>query len=966
MTPPPSNPASSSQHPNQRFRRPATPPPLEIDDVASIVDEIIPYSFQMRHQSLPTHTGLSLDDSNTGGDRSTAKDFTRPQSPAVLSMDDAATSSSGSSLAPSQHTPMTKRQHALHELLSSERAYASDLALIREVHIPLALGQHVPLSNIPISIPPPLSSSSSSRTVSMSSDSSSASIDPPMTQEDARIIFSNIPELAMFSDQLCEGLEDALGSALEGGEGEDRVGALFLDIIPELEKPYKYYINRHPTALAHLQALPQTPALAAYLQRTQSIASSLSHAWDLASLLIKPVQRLLKYSLLLAAIIDETSDAHGDKENLKLARVKMEEVARNVNEGRRRAEVVKEVLTAKKSLKSVNVGVAASVNLTKMKSISRGHGRGAKEENGEAALVAEMQAELKRIDVFTQQFAKNVVEWAKMTTNVVLALRTWALKFGRVIGLSEEAGSEAFDAFLMLVEKQLVPLCHMLEAEVNEHLLREIAHLLKTMTQPLKLLESMNEQEPFHYHLLNMNVSAKNRPPPSLLAASTNYLALRGQLAAELPTYLTLFHKGLAALVVRLTRIQTAFWNATRERWAELWEMLRVEGEMNAGHEETLTVWHMRWSNIDQKLATLNITQRRKLYVEPPPRYTVAPHYGYAADSARSPQGRGARAPSVLNALSSLEPVHVVGPYIVSSPQALAPRGRPRGNSDAASAAPAFSRKMSVRRKGSEENMVPSVKSTNTVRKGSVGFMEFMTGGPRHKSPGREQQQAPMPRTKSMPLPPQERVVSYRSSASSKTLVDGDTSTLRYSQEMPILEDDLRGRAPSKPPSLRRKSATESIRPNSSSSSTRQRSVSKSARSSATSFFDDFDAPFPPPLPPQHRDQERERERGRDRERDQPRHRDSWVSKRTKYMCKVVHACQPPATVSYYSFPFFTLVKGGKLQVLHEAGHPSLHPKLPLYVDDGEDCLLLCRDKQGDVGWALASFLAPIEEMVFS
>ena len=34
----------------------------------------------------------------------------------------------------------TKRYHALHELLSSERAYASDLALIREVHIPLALG----------------------------------------------------------------------------------------------------------------------------------------------------------------------------------------------------------------------------------------------------------------------------------------------------------------------------------------------------------------------------------------------------------------------------------------------------------------------------------------------------------------------------------------------------------------------------------------------------------------------------------------------------------------------------------------------------------------------------------------------------------------------------------------------------------------------------------------------------------
>jgi hypothetical protein len=88
--------------------------------------------------------------------------------------------------------------------------------------------------------------------------------------------------------------------------------------------------------------------------------------------------------------------------------------------------------------------------------------------------------------------------------------------------------------------------------------------------------------------------------------------------------------------------------------------------------------------------------------------------------------------------------------------------------------------------------------------------------------------------------------------------------------------------------------------------------------------------------------------------------RDSWVSKPSKYTCQVVHPCKPPATVSYYSFPFFTLLKGDCYDVLQEAGHPSIHPKLPLYVDDGEDCLLLCRNREGLVGWALASFLEPL------
>lgn len=52
-----------------------------------------------------------------------------------------------------------------------------------------------------------------------------------MTVEDTKIIFNNIVELAMFSDMFCEFLEQALGSVVEGGEGDDVVGALFLRIV---------------------------------------------------------------------------------------------------------------------------------------------------------------------------------------------------------------------------------------------------------------------------------------------------------------------------------------------------------------------------------------------------------------------------------------------------------------------------------------------------------------------------------------------------------------------------------------------------------------------------------------------------------------------------------------------------------------------------------------------------------------
>jgi hypothetical protein len=68
---------------------------------------------------------------------------TRPESSSLDSFTMVDSSSPLSSKAPSvsQQPLMTKRQHALHELLSSERAYASDLALMRDIHIPLALGK---------------------------------------------------------------------------------------------------------------------------------------------------------------------------------------------------------------------------------------------------------------------------------------------------------------------------------------------------------------------------------------------------------------------------------------------------------------------------------------------------------------------------------------------------------------------------------------------------------------------------------------------------------------------------------------------------------------------------------------------------------------------------------------------------------------------------------------------------------
>ncbi|KAJ4471540.1 hypothetical protein J3R30DRAFT_1091686 [Lentinula aciculospora] len=922
------------------FIKLSTPTSSEDDFVPSTM----PLSFQMRNRSFHSLNGLvdSLPD-----DVEVSKALPlRPESPFALSpMEDEVTSSSSASSHGQQTAPtFTKRQHALHELLASERAYASDLALVREIYIPLAIG-HPMLSNIPIS--PPQSSASSSRTLSIASDSSSGSFNAPMSTEDAKIIFNNIAELALFSDTFCDRLQDALGAMVEGGSGEDSVGALFRRITPEMARPYKQYITRQGTADERLQSLPKTPALEAYFAQTRTYSTSVSHAWDLHSLLIKPVQRLLKYPLLLGTILDETPDSHPDKENLRYAKAEIEELARSVNEERRRTEVIKGVLSGdpKKKISTSNITIAASVNLSKMKSLRRAQ----PPDSGsiEAAKVEQMEGELTKVEQFAQQFAKDVVGWSKSMTVVMQNLMIWAVSFGKVIGLSDEQGSEAFDAFIGLLQQYLAPLCLELENVINERLLKEIALLLATMQQPMKLLESMNEQEPFHYHLLTMNVTPKNRPPPALLEASTNYLALRGQLSKELPRYLELLHRGIATSVRRLADIQTQFWQDVRDRWGELWEMLRVDGEMNAGANETIAVWVARWSDVDEVVKSLAITNERKIYQEPlkpivspqtPPASASTFSFSSHSPSLKSSRSSGTSASNVANIMHSLDPSHaqVSHPFSLSSPPPSY-KSRGRGHSDA-----------SKRSRESNENL----KAAASIKPGKEKETKEKKK-PKSLQPPEDWSEIlggldiagagvpilPIPRTKSMPSTKSTKTTSMSSSSSSASKPPViDLSPIDDASFFTSPEDD-RGRNDRKP-SFRRK-LSETLRSNSKPRSrpSSSKGLSSSVSSPPTSSFKD-DSSFPVRM---------------------SLRRDSWSSANAKYSCRVVHPCRPPAVVSYFGFPFFTLVEGDLYQILQEAGHPSIHPKLPLYVDDGEDCLLLCRNEAGTVGWALASFLEPVE-----
>lgn len=734
--------------------------------------------------------------------------------------------------------------------------------------------------------------------------------------------------------------------------------------IPTIEPLYLTYITKHPIALEHLNGLPQTPALAAYLADSRSLASSLTHAWDLPSLLIKPVQRLLKYPLLLSAIIEETPDAHQDKLNLKRAREKMEEVARGVNEGRRRREVIKEVLSVasngtpskrqsdpKLKKKGLNMSVASSVSLGRMKSFSikSGKTKEGTEANQEAEHIVQLAERAKECEAFARTFAKEAVEWSKSMEELMGQLSNWSTTFGLVIGVAEPQESEAFGAFIQVTTKDLPALCvEFTEKVVKAKLLPELTKLVDSTLAPLRLVEAMRTLEPLHLALLNLNLS-KSRPPLQMSDASQSYLALRAQLASELPIYCALLNKGLTDCFTQFNIWHAIFYKRVKERWLLLWNSLKVEGEMNAGAAETVRVWWSRWGDVEEQLLGLNIVRsaEKRLHAPEMTRQKSRLRMRLFDDDSSETSSTVVISSSILTLDPSLAYDPLSSPSTLSLLTPVSVKTRSIRSFDASRKLEHRNSSESFRSKKSCKSIGHQVShSIATIESGTIGLgyddvADILSTPPRKVRTREKRVPAPLPLKKSSSHGRllDDAAETRRKSPRRTHTADRSIPSPRRAQ---FIEELDRGR-PSRKPSFKRR-LTETLLP-SSASPRHHRSPSAPGHPSQ---------PFSQSITPSHSTPSTSRHQSR---------RPSSGGTRIPplYTCRVVHPCEPPPGVSYRDLPFFTLRTGDTYDVLQEAGHPAHHEDLPLYVDDGEDCLLLVRSRSEDIGWALASFMLPAD-----
>ncbi|XP_039620281.1 rho guanine nucleotide exchange factor 4-like [Polypterus senegalus] len=157
------------------------------------------------------------------------------------------------------------------------------------------------------------------------------------TDEQLNIIFGNIEEIYRFQKKFLKGLEKKFN---KDQPYLSEIGSCFLEHQTDFQI-YSEYCNNHPNACVELSKLIKIKKYVFFFEACRLLQKMIDISLD--GFLLTPVQKICKYPLQLAELLKYTSPRHRDYKDVEAALIAMKNVARLINERKRRLENIDKI-----------------------------------------------------------------------------------------------------------------------------------------------------------------------------------------------------------------------------------------------------------------------------------------------------------------------------------------------------------------------------------------------------------------------------------------------------------------------------------------------------------------------------------------------------------------------------------------------------------------------------------------------
>ncbi|XP_072725730.1 dynamin-binding protein isoform X3 [Ciconia boyciana] len=431
---------------------------------------------------------------------------------------------------------LEKRSKVIEELLQTERDYIRDLEMcVERIMVPL---QQTQMQNI-----------------------------------DFEGLFGNIHMVISFSKQLLSTLE-----------ASDAIGPVFLAQRAELESVYRVYCQNHDEAIALLETYEKDEKMQKLFLDLLDSLRSLYSEWgctnyiNLGSFLIKPVQRVMRYPLLLMELLSATPEAHPDKAPLTAAVLAVKEINVNINEYKRRKDLVlkyrkgdEDSLMEKISKLNFHSIIKKSNRVSSHLKHLTGFAPQLKDEAFEET-EKNFRMQERLIKSFIRDlslYLQHVRESACM--KALAAVSMW--------DLCTEKGSGDLDQFQKVNRLISDQLFSNFKERTERLVTSPLNQLLSMFAGPHKLVQKrFDKLLDFHNCTERAEKLKDKRTLEELQSARNNYEALNAQLLDELPKFLRFAKELFASCVRGYAEAHCTFVRLALEELRPLLSLLKVSG----------------------------------------------------------------------------------------------------------------------------------------------------------------------------------------------------------------------------------------------------------------------------------------------------------------------------------------------------------------------------------------------------
>jgi hypothetical protein len=375
-----------------------------------------------------------------------------------------------------------------------------------------------------------------------------------------------------------------------------------------------------------------------WLNECNEVAKELTAAWDLDSLLIKPMQRITKYPNLIITILQHTPQDHPDREALMSAKETIETAIIEINKTKKNFELVGQIVGRKRKESDGKGGFARAFG----KRVDKLQATGSRPpEDSEYAKLNEkfgddylrLQVVLRDVEFYTRQVTSYVREFLQYLSSVELVMRLQPGSYPEIESKWVQFNISIRDLEKVALEDHL--------AQVRKQVIEPFEQVIKAYGNP-SLAMKKRQKRRLDYERMEQIKRGGKSGDSKLQEHVEQYEALNDTLKKELPK--------LSALTEKVGNICLGNFVNLQAKWFAIWrdKMKTVLGDCPdmPDLDEVVTTFQRDFPYVDAQLASIGI-------VRPTPRGRPSMSTAASNDDSLSRKTRSPR-PSDVDTLRSI------------------------------------------------------------------------------------------------------------------------------------------------------------------------------------------------------------------------------------------------------------------------------------------------------------------------